>query len=89
MTTKALRAWVDESGSDHTRDPGTYVLAAAISRPPTEATIRDQLQRLRLPAQIKLHWRDEDPNPQIGDHSHRRRLRHRPRGCLLYTSRCV
>lgn len=61
MTTKALRAWVDESGSDHTRDPGTYVLAAAISRPPTEATIRDQLQRLRLPAQIKLHWRDEDP----------------------------
>lgn len=62
MTTiQAMRAWVDESGSDHTRDPGTYVLAAAISRPPTEATIREQLQRLRLPGQIKLHWRDEDP----------------------------
>lgn len=54
-----LRAWVDESGSDHIHDPGTYVLAAAIGRQDSEPTIRDQISRLRLPGQVKLHWRDE------------------------------
>ncbi len=56
----ALRAWVDESGSDWTHDPGTYVLAATIGRPDAELGIRDQISRLRLPGQVKLHWRNED-----------------------------
>lgn len=55
-----LRAWVDESGSDWATDPGTYVLAAAIGRPEAEPDIRDHVSRLRLPGQVKLHWRDED-----------------------------
>lgn len=55
-----LRAWVDESGSDWAHDPGTYVLAAAIGRPDAEPAIRAQISRLRLPGQVKLHWRDEN-----------------------------
>ncbi|MGL4744885.1 MAG: hypothetical protein ACRCXL_10925 [Dermatophilaceae bacterium] len=54
-----LRAWVDESGSDRARDPGTYILAAAIGRHDAEPTTRHQMSQLRLPGQIKLHWRDE------------------------------
>ena len=54
-----VRAWVDESGSDHVQDPGTYALAAAIGRLRDEDEVRRQLQRLRLPGQVKLHWRDE------------------------------
>ena len=61
MTTEStLRAWVDESGSDWAQDPGTYVLAAAVGRTEAEPPIRDQISRLRLPGQVKLHWRDED-----------------------------
>ena len=59
-----LRAWVDESGSDQTHDPGTYLLAAAIGRIATASTIRDQISGLRLPGQIKLHWRDESAKRQ-------------------------
>lgn len=60
MTSRSpLRAWVDESGSDHTRDPGAYVLAAAIGRREAEPETREQITRLRLPGQVKLHWRDE------------------------------
>lgn len=59
MTSTALRAWVDESGSDHEKDPGTYVLAAAIGRRTCEDDVREQMARLRLPGQVKLHWRDE------------------------------
>lgn len=55
-----LRAWVDESGSDRAHDPGTYVLAAAIGRPEAESGIRDQIRSLRMPGQVKLHWRDEN-----------------------------
>ncbi|MGL5866961.1 MAG: hypothetical protein ACRCYX_14040 [Dermatophilaceae bacterium] len=55
----ALRAWVDESGSDRARDPGTYILAAAVGRHDAEPTTRHQMSQLRLPGQVKLHWRDE------------------------------
>lgn len=54
-----LRAWVDESQSDRTRDPGTYVLAAAIGAGSSEPGIRERIAALRLPGQRKLHWRDE------------------------------
>ncbi len=60
MNTGTFRAWVDESGSDHVADPGTYVLAAAIGRQETEGSIRAQMSSLRLPGQAKLHWRAED-----------------------------
>ncbi|MHA6751662.1 hypothetical protein ACX31A_12405 [Dermacoccus nishinomiyaensis] len=56
-----LRAWVDESGSIHSLDPGTYVLAAAIGPVASEQDIRATMQQLRLPGQKKLHWRDERP----------------------------
>lgn len=57
MTTH--RAWVDESGSVHAHDPGTYILAAAISQNHQEDAIRGQVERLRLRGQVKLHWRAE------------------------------
>jgi len=69
-----LRAWVDESGSDWAHDPGTYVLAAAIGRPDAEPDIRDQIRGLRLPGQVKLHWRDEDTR-------RRTRITHAVAGC--------
>lgn len=55
-----VRAWVDESGSDHALDPGTYVLGAAISQLDHEEEIRRQVACLRLPGQVKLHWRAEN-----------------------------
>lgn len=54
-----VKAWVDESGSDQVRDPGTYILAATIVCEDAEPDIRDQMSQLRLPGQVKLHWRDE------------------------------
>lgn len=57
---QTLRAWIDESGSEWAQDPGTYVLAAAIGRYEAEQAIRDRISRLRLPGQVKLHWRDEN-----------------------------
>ncbi len=54
-----MRAWVDESGSDRSRDPGTYVLAAAIGRRVAESAAREQIEPLLLPGQVKVHWRDE------------------------------
>lgn len=54
-----LHAWVDESGSDQRRDPGTYILAAAITSEASEDHMRQAMVRLRLPGQRKLHWHDE------------------------------
>jgi len=54
-----LRAWVDESGSDQTRDPGAYVLAAAVGCRESEEGTRERMLQLRLRRQSKLHWRDE------------------------------
>lgn len=54
-----LHAWVDESGSDRTRDPGTYILAAAIMRASLEDVTRERMRGLQLRGQAKLHWRDE------------------------------
>lgn len=54
-----LRAYADESGSDHTKDPGTYILAAAVIEIPREDDVRALMRGMRLPGQAKLHWRDE------------------------------
>lgn len=54
-----LRAWIDESGSDQKRDPGTYILAAVITSATSEDHVRQVMEGLRLPGQRKLHWHDE------------------------------
>ena len=64
MSTRVLRAYVDESLSDHQRDPGTYILAAGIADPEDHDQIRGQLRQLRLRGQHKLHWRDESSKRQ-------------------------
>ncbi|MCA0306294.1 MAG: hypothetical protein LCH87_02805 [Actinobacteria bacterium] len=52
-------AWVDESGSNATHDPDTYIMAAAITTAGQYDSVRDTMTRLLLPGQVKLHWRDE------------------------------
>lgn len=52
-------AFVDESGSDAARDPNTYIVAASLCTTEAVEAVRTCLRRLRLPAQRKLHWRDE------------------------------
>lgn len=54
-----MRAYADESGSDHLKDPGTYILAAAVIEVAREDDVRAAMTALRLPGQVKLHWRDE------------------------------
>ncbi|MBB2975107.1 hypothetical protein FHX49_000648 [Microbacterium endophyticum] len=53
------RAFVDESSA--LREPGTqeYLIGAAVVPSDSCDGLREQLQRLKLPGQIKLHWRDE------------------------------
>jgi len=59
MNSRADRAaWVDESESDATLDPGTYVLSAAIITVGAEPTIRQAMLDLQLPSK-KLHWHSE------------------------------
>lgn len=59
-----LHAWIDESGSDHRLDPGTYILAAALTEIEREDETRQVMEGLRLPGQKKLHWRDENRRRQ-------------------------
>lgn len=54
-------AFLDESGSHHAIDPGTYILAAAVCLDDTTELAREQMRRLQLKGQTKLHWRDESP----------------------------
>lgn len=60
-----FRAWVDESTSDHVKDPGAYVLVAAISNTTLEQDTRERIANLRLPGQKKLHWRDENDHRRV------------------------
>ena len=53
------RAWVDESESNRSRDPGTYILSAAVGSVDQEDDARKLMTSLLLPGQTKLHWRDE------------------------------
>lgn len=57
--TGPIIAWVDESGSNTTDDPGTYIMAAAITTDGQCDTVRAAMAGLLLPGQAKLHWRDE------------------------------
>lgn len=57
--TDRLLAWVDESGSDHARDPNTYLFAAAVGWQHQVDLTRDRLRALKLPGAKKLHWRDD------------------------------
>jgi hypothetical protein len=51
-----LTAWGDESGSSAQRDPGTYVLGAILIDDSDLDFARRHAQKLRLPAETKVHW---------------------------------
>ena len=52
-------AFVDESGSQEQRDPGTYILAAAICDERRLDVVRDTMLGLRLQKTGKVHWHEE------------------------------
>ncbi len=52
-------AFVDESGSQENRDPGTYILAAAICDEQHLDTVRDVMHGLRRAKVGKVHWHEE------------------------------
>ena len=52
-------AFVDESQSDRTRDPGVYILAAAIADTDVVESVREAMLDLRVGLRGKVHWRDE------------------------------
>lgn len=51
-----LTAWCDESGSIPDRDPGTYLLAAALIEDADVPIVRKALEDLRLSTEVKVHW---------------------------------
>ena len=53
-------AFVDESLSDATRDPHTYLLGAAVCEESAVAATGASVARLQLKGQVKVHWHDED-----------------------------
>ena len=62
-----LTAWGDESGSDPKRDPGTYMLAAALIDESDVPVVRKTMSTLKLPIEPKLHWHgsSEDRRMQL------------------------
>ena len=62
--TSHITAWVDESGSNTTEDPNTYIMAAAITTGDQYDITQTAMTGLLLPGQAKLHWRDESANRQ-------------------------
>lgn len=52
-----LTAWGDESGSIPDKDPGTYIMAAAMVEEEHLAPVRDEMLRARLPGESKTHWK--------------------------------
>ncbi|HUZ26764.1 MAG TPA: hypothetical protein VMV07_23675 [Streptosporangiaceae bacterium] len=52
-------AFLDESQSDHQRDPDVYMLAAAVCGHSALTPAREAITALRLKGQVKLHWHDE------------------------------
>lgn len=54
-----LHAWVDESESDRTLDPHTYLFAAVLCPEDAMDQVRGLMQTLRVPGTPKVHWRDE------------------------------
>lgn len=56
-----LTAWGDESLSSAARDPGTYILAAALSLDENLEKIRTTMEDTRLRTERKMHWRADAP----------------------------
>lgn len=59
LTSTGMRAFVDESSCVRTATTQEYLIGAAIVDGGDCDAIRDNLERLRLPGQIKPHWTDE------------------------------
>jgi hypothetical protein len=55
----SLIAFVDESGSNTTLDPNTYIMAAALVTDAQLEPLRERMASMLLPGQSKLHWRHE------------------------------
>lgn len=51
-----LTAWCDEIGSIPERDPGTYLIAAALIDESAVPAVRKALDDLRLGTEVKAHW---------------------------------
>jgi len=60
-----FEAFIDESESDRSTDPDTYVLAAALLDPTRIDEVRDAMRALLLRGQRKLHWRDESDKRRL------------------------
>lgn len=59
-------AWGDESGSHARRDPGAYVLAAAIADTSVTEELRAAMSALKLPSSGgKLHWVSESSTRRL------------------------
>ena len=54
-----MHAWVDESGSDRTLDPDTYILAAALVARDAMDDVRAQMRPLLTRGHKKVHWSEE------------------------------
>lgn len=54
-----LTAWGDESQSSRTLDPGTYILASAITLNDDLDTIRQAMSKLLMPGAKKVRWHDD------------------------------
>ncbi|MFT4189643.1 MAG: hypothetical protein QM621_13835 [Aeromicrobium sp.] len=57
---EALHAWIDESVEVSHEGPGFYILAASVTQPSAENSLRNGLRDLVFPGQPRLHWRDEN-----------------------------
>lgn len=58
-------AWVDESGSNSTKDPGTYILSAAVCFAEDIEETRQATRLLLKKGQRKLHWIDESAERRL------------------------
>ncbi|WP_063016353.1 hypothetical protein [Nocardia nova] len=56
-----LTAWGDESGSQPDRDPGTYIVAAALIEEEDVEAVRKTMHDLLLPTETKVHWHGSSP----------------------------
>lgn len=59
-------AWVDESGSNAVKDPGTYILSAVVCFVEDVEACRSQIRGLLLRGQKKVHWVDESAKRRRG-----------------------
>ena len=60
-----LIGWGDESGSDESRDPGSYLLSVVLAEQQDAARIAEAMLALVFKGTPKLHWRDEIPRRRL------------------------